>query len=110
MEKKLHLIPYQVDEVVEMVQVVPKGIELIAAPEMWENAKGEGITVAILDTGCDVTHPDLSERIIGGRNFTGDDDGQPDVYIDYNGHGTHVAGTIAAINNGTGVVLSLIHI
>ena len=104
MEHKLHLIPYQVDEVVEIVEVVPKGIELIAAPEIWENAKGEGITVAILDTGCDVTHPDLSERIIGGRNFTHDDDGQPDVYIDYNGHGTHVAGTIAAINNSTGVV------
>lgn len=104
MEKKLHLLPYQVDEVVEMVEVVPKGIELIAAPEIWENSKGKGITVAILDTGCDVTHPDLSERIIGGRNFTRDDDGQPDVYIDYNGHGTHVVGTIAAIHNGTGVV------
>lgn len=104
MDKKLHLFPYQVDEVVEMVEVVPKGIELIAAPEIWGNSKGKGITVAILDTGCDVTHPDLSERIIGGRNFTLDDDGQPDVYIDYSGHGTHVAGTIAAIHNGTGVV------
>ena len=104
MEQKLHLLPFQVDEVVEMVEVVPKGIELIAAPEIWENSKGKGITVAILDTGCDVTHPDLSERIIGGRNFTRDDDGQLDIYIDYSGHGTHVAGTIAAIYNGTGVV------
>ncbi|MGE7667558.1 S8 family peptidase [Ureibacillus composti] len=104
MEQKLHLIPYQVNEVVEVVEVVPKGIELIAVPKIWENSKGKGITVAILDTGCDVTHPDLSGRIIGVRNFTSDDDGQPDVVTDYSGHGTHVAGTIAAIHNGTGVV------
>ncbi|WP_397538868.1 S8 family peptidase [Rummeliibacillus pycnus] len=104
MEQKLHLIPYEVNAVVESVSEVPKGIELIAAPKIWEKSKGKGITVAILDTGCDVTHPDLSERIIGGRNFTGDDKGNPDVYTDYNGHGTHVAGTIAATHNGTGVV------
>jgi major intracellular serine protease len=104
MERRLHLIPYQVDEEVEVVSEVPKGIELIAAPKIWEKSKGKGITVAILDTGCDVTHPDLSERIIGGRNFTDDDNGNPDVYTDYNGHGTHVAGTIAAVQNGTGVV------
>jgi major intracellular serine protease len=104
MERRLNLIPYQVDEEVEMVSEVPKGIELIAAPKIWEKSKGKGITVAILDTGCDVTHPDLSERIIGGRNFTDDDNGNPDVYTDYNGHGTHVAGTIAAVQNGTGVV------
>ncbi|MFE4895363.1 S8 family peptidase [Peribacillus butanolivorans] len=104
MERKLHLIPYQVNEEIEAVYEVPKGIELIAAPKIWEKSKGKGITVAILDTGCDVDHPDLSERIIGGRNFTGDDNGNPDVYTDYNGHGTHVAGTIAAVHNNTGVV------
>ncbi|WP_258831246.1 S8 family peptidase [Peribacillus frigoritolerans] len=104
MERKLHLIPYQVNEEIEAVSEVPKGIELIAAPKIWEKSKGKGITVAILDTGCDVNHPDLSERIIGGRNFTGDDNGNPDVYTDYNGHGTHVAGTIAAVHNNTGVV------
>ena len=104
MEQKLHLIPYEVNAVVEAVSEVPKGVDLIAAPKVWEKSKGKGITVAILDTGCDVTHPDLSERIIGGRNFTGDDDGHPDVFIDYNGHGTHVAGTIAASHNGIGVV------
>lgn len=104
MDRKVHLIPYQVNEEVEMVSEVPKGIELIAAPKLWEKSRGKGITVAILDTGCDVTHPDLSERIIGGRNFTDDDNGNPDVYTDENGHGTHVAGTIAAVHNGTGVV------
>src|SRR3954452_8125469 len=104
MEQRLRLIPYQVNEVVEVVSEAPKGIEMIEAPKIWENSKGKGITVAILDTGCDVTHPDLSERIIGGRNFTDDDNGNPDVYTDYNGHGTHVSGTIAAVQNGTGVI------
>lgn len=102
--EQLHLFPYQVNAVVEMVSEVPKGIELIAAPKIWEQSKGKGIRVAILDTGCDVTHPDLNERIIGGRNFTDDDDGNPDVYTDYNGHGTHVAGTIAAVQNNNGVI------
>ncbi|MDF2788697.1 MAG: in-like serine protease, partial [Neobacillus sp.] len=104
MKQRLHLIPYQVNAVVETVSEVPKGIELISAPKIWEKSKGKGITVAILDTGCDVTHPDLSERIIGGRNFTDDDNGNPDVYTDYNGHGTHVAGTIAATQNNNGVI------
>ncbi|MFP7297032.1 S8 family peptidase [Neobacillus niacini] len=104
MEQIVRLIPYQVNEVVEVVSEVPKGIEMIGAPIIWEKTKGKGITVAILDTGCDVSHPDLSEVIIGGRNFTHDDNGNPEVYIDYNGHGTHVAGTIAAVQNNNGVV------
>ncbi len=104
MEKRLRLIPYQVNEVVEVVSEVPEGIKMIGAPKIWEKSKGKGITVAILDTGCDITHPDLSERIIGGRNFTDDDNGNPDLYTDYNGHGTHVAGTIAAVQNHNGVI------
>jgi major intracellular serine protease len=104
MEQRLRLIPYQVNEVVEVVSEVPKGIEMIEAPKIWEKSKGKGITVAILDTGCDVTHADLSQRIIGGRNFTDDDNGNPNVYTDYNGHGTHVAGTIAAVQNNNGVI------
>ncbi|MFS0779798.1 S8 family peptidase [Neobacillus sp. 3P2-tot-E-2] len=104
MEKRLRLIPYQVNEVVEVVSEVPEGINMIGAPKIWEKSKGKGITVAILDTGCDITHPDLSERIIGGCNFTDDDNGNPDLYTDYNGHGTHVAGTIAAAQNNNGVI------
>lgn len=104
MEKRLRLIPYQVNEVVEVVSEMPEGINMIGAPKIWEKSKGKGITVAILDTGCDITHPDLSERIIGGWNFTDDDNGNPDLYTDYNGHGTHVAGTIAAAQNNNGVI------
>ena len=104
MEQKVGLIPYQVVEQFDTVNEVPKGIEMIQAPKIWKKTKGKGITVAILDTGCDLTHPDLKDQIIGGRNFTNDDNGDPDVYKDYNGHGTHVAGTIAAIQNNNGVV------
>ncbi|WP_342429977.1 S8 family peptidase [Neobacillus sp. FSL H8-0543] len=104
MERKVSLIPFQVIELVEKVNEVPKGVEMIQAPRIWDQTKGKGVTVAILDTGCDLTHLDLKEQIVGGRNFTVDDNGNPDVYKDYNGHGTHVAGTIAAIQNNDGVV------
>lgn len=104
MERKVHVIPFKVLEHAEKVNEVPKGVEMIQAPKIWDQTKGKGITVAILDTGCDITHPDLKERIVGGRNFTNDDGGKTDVYKDYNGHGTHVAGTIAATQNDNGVV------
>ncbi|WP_078411555.1 S8 family peptidase [Priestia abyssalis] len=104
MERKVRVIPFQVIEQAEKVNEIPRGVEMIQAPKIWDRTKGKGITVAILDTGCDIAHPDLKKRIIGGRNFTGDDSGNLDLYKDYNGHGTHVAGTIAAIQNNTGVV------
>lgn len=104
MERRMRLIPYKVVGEVDVVSEVPRGIELIQAPKIWEQTKGKGITIAVLDTGCDSTHPDLKVRIIGGKNFTGDDQGNPDVYKDYNGHGTHVAGTMAAVQNNSGVV------
>ncbi|TWD96471.1 major intracellular serine protease [Neobacillus bataviensis] len=104
MERKMHLIPYQFIAHVEEVTEVPLGVEMIQAPKVWEKTKGKGMTIAILDTGCDLTHPDLKDRIIGGRNFTNDDNGNKDVYRDYNGHGTHVAGTMAATQNQRGVV------
>ena len=102
-QKKVHLFPYQVKTVELETTEVPRGVELIQAPDVWTKSKGKGITVAILDTGCDVTHPDLKNRIIGGRNFTHDDQANPEMFIDYNGHGTHVAGTIAAEKNDVGV-------
>ncbi|CEG28633.1 S8 family peptidase [Bacillus sp. B-jedd] len=104
MNRYVRVIPYQVVETTETVNEVPSGVELIQAPKIWGETKGKGITVAVLDTGCDIDHPDLKDRIIGGRNFTSDDRGNPDIFKDYNGHGTHVAGTIAAGANGFGVI------
>ncbi|WP_050616367.1 S8 family peptidase [Bacillus testis] len=104
MKKSVRLFPHQVEEVVMAISEVPEGLELIQTPYFWEKSKGKGMVVAILDTGCDLEHPDLKDRIIGGRNFTDDDSGRADLFKDYNGHGTHVAGTVAATENGTGVV------
>jgi major intracellular serine protease len=104
MERKVSLIPYQFIAELEEVTEVPKGVEMIQAPAVWEKSTGKGITIAILDTGCDLTHPELKDRIIGGRNFTNDDNGNIEIFRDYNGHGTHVAGTIAASRNVKGVV------
>lgn len=64
--------------------------------------KGTGIKIAILDTGIDYSHPDLAGNYIGGYDFVYDDD---DPFDDsYLSHGTHVAGIIAAKEDGVGVV------
>lgn len=56
---------------------------------------GKKITIAIIDTGCDINHPILKNNIIGGKNFTTED--SDSIYNDYNGHGTHVAGIIKSV-------------
>ncbi len=77
------------------VQTIPAGIAAINAPAVWARTPpnlGEGVDVAVLDTGIDYTHPDLSPNYKGGYNcLTGTADP-----LDDNGHGTHVSGTIAA--------------
>ena len=62
--------------------------------------KGAGVRVAIVDTGIDCTHPDLDGNCMGGMDFVNDDN---DPFDDH-GHGTHVAGTVAAEDDGNGVV------
>ena len=81
-------------------QVTPYGITMVRAPNLWPIAKGDGINVAIVDTGIDYTHPELKDHYQGGFNaVTGTNDPRDD-----DGHGTHVAGTIGAADNGFGVV------
>ncbi|PEO39549.1 S8 family peptidase [Bacillus pseudomycoides] len=102
---KMRLIPYKVAEVFEEVNEIPLGVKLIKAPEIWDKSeKGKNIVVAVLDTGCQIDHIDLKDRIIGGRNFTTDYNHDPNNFSDNAGHGTHVAGTIAATENNKGVV------
>jgi subtilisin family serine protease len=62
---------------------------------------GKGVTVAILDTGIDLTHPAFKGVEFIVRNFTSDGDGETDV-TDNNGHGTHCAGTIFGRNGDYG--------
>ncbi|SHI07082.1 S8 family serine peptidase [Clostridium grantii] len=84
----------------EQEEVIPWGIKYVGAPEMWEITRGEGIKVAVIDTGIDVNHPDLGDNIKGGINTIINDN----TYNDNNGHGTHVAGIIGATDNDIGVV------
>jgi subtilisin family serine protease len=71
----------------------------VGAPQLWQSGyTGTGVTVAILDSGIDATHPDLVGQVAGVRDFTGSV-----VVGDPVGHGTHVASTIAgtgAASNG----------
>jgi subtilisin family serine protease len=72
----------------------------IDAPEAWSILSGSpAVTVAVIDSGIDYTHPDLAPNYAGGYDFVGQDDDP----MDDHGHGTHVAGTIAAaVDNATG--------
>jgi subtilisin family serine protease len=79
---------------------VPWGIARVNAPNAWAVTKGEGVKVAVIDTGIDCSHPDLKANCAGGYNAL--DSNKPPM--DDNEHGTHVSGTIAGVLDGKGVV------
>jgi len=85
----------------EVPNEAPNWLRAMRADKMWKFTQGEGVVVAVLDTGCDTEHFELKDRIIGGRNFT--DEYSRNYYEDGHGHGTHVAGIIAAERNGIGI-------
>lgn len=116
-------VRYATPDVAYRVQTIPDdplyeqqwGMESIGAPEAWDRSTGsKSVIVAVLDTGIDLTHPDLEADIwtnpdpgqdgygddIHGWNFVSENNNPSDDY----GHGTHVSGIIGAVgNNGIGV-------
>lgn len=80
-------------------EIIDYGVKLTGAPYEWKETMGEGIKVGVIDTGVDVNHPDLKDRVVEYINFSGDGSLE-----DLSGHGTHVCGIIAASYNGVGVI------
>jgi subtilisin family serine protease/PKD repeat protein len=79
----------------------PWGVTQIGAYAVHQSGiTGQGVKVAILDSGIDYTHPDLASVYAGGYDFV---NGDTDPMDDH-GHGTHVAGTIAAAADGAGII------
>ncbi len=83
------------------VQVLPWGINKIDAEQVWPLGNtATGTDVGIIDTGISTSHPDLAANIKGGVSEVW----YTSSYNDDNGHGSHVAGIVGAINNTVGVV------
>jgi type VII secretion-associated serine protease mycosin len=105
-----HAVGVELDAVVSAT-AVPSGTDpyrsqqwdlgKISAGDAWSRSTGAGVTVAVLDTGVDASHPDLAGKVLTGYDVL---TGKSEVSTDPVGHGTHVAGTIAAVTgNGVGV-------
>ena len=80
------------------------GIEKIGAPEAWSSGyDGSGVIVAVIDTGIDSTHPDLKGQVVMRYDPYLMTEVATDTDYSFDVHGTHVAGTIAAKDDGIGV-------
>ncbi len=82
-------------------QTLPWGINRVDAELVWPSGNsGDAVKVAVVDTGISADHPDLKNNIKGGYNAIN----PLKSWNDDNGHGSHVAGIIAALNNAIGTV------
>jgi len=91
------------------------GLTQMNCPDAWERVRDGNVTVAVVDTGVELNHPDLRENLLPGYDFVdirpgsielepgerwvGDTDTRDNNPNDDNGHGTHVSGTIAAVTD-----------
>src|SRR5687767_590516 len=98
---RFQLPDFRIDnEALARSQILNWGLELLNIPPLWLHTKGEGVKVAILDSGMDFEHPDLKDAVDAAEDFTESNSGVRDEQ----GHGTHVAGIVAAKHDSSGVV------
>lgn len=104
MKNKIGLLPYIREDLNSLSTSMPAmlGWEITKfdIPKYWKQSRGENVKVAVIDTGVDFNHEDIKNNIISGKNFVNTDQEPMDVA----GHGTHVSSTIAAEDNGHGIV------
>lgn len=81
-------------------QVLPWGVDRVNADLVWASYTADPVKVAVVDTGINTNHPDLFGNLKGGMSAVS----YTRSYNDDNGHGSHVAGIIAAVNNSIGVI------
>jgi subtilisin family serine protease len=102
-DRKCKLLPYDKTDCLSMLDAQQKcgwGITAFDLPKAWRHSQGEGVVIAVLDTGADLDHPDLKDNLLEGINLV--KPGTPPE--DDNGHGTHVSGILVASNNDIGMV------
>jgi len=80
-------------------QRIPWGVRAVNAPFLWKKSRGEGVRIGIVDTGVDFSHDDIKPALMRGVNLLN----RNLLPFDDNGHGTHIAGTIAASNAAGGI-------
>jgi subtilisin len=100
---KYYALPVVEGQLSLQAETIPWGIDRIKAPQAWDITKGKGIKIAVCDTGIDYTHPNLSPNYRDGVSFVPTEKDPKD----YNGHGTHVAGTIGAAMTGSAGVIGV---
>ncbi|WP_338554009.1 S8 family peptidase [Paenibacillus sp. KS-LC4] len=79
---------------------IPWGVQHVKAPQAWGMTTGHRIKIGVIDTGVDFSHPDLRQSLSRGINLLN----RSMLPHDDNGHGTHIAGTIAAANQLQGMI------
>ncbi|WP_265868094.1 S8 family serine peptidase [Streptomyces sp. SKN60] len=75
-------------------------LDTMHAEEIWQISKGQGVTVAVIDSGVDDKNPDLLGQVLDGKNLAPEEKG--DEHTDYDGHGTGMAGLIAGTGQSGG--------
>ena len=97
------LFPFEREDIVSIQEAKQRAgwnITAFDLPQAWKHAEGENVKIAVLDTGCDLSHVDLKDNLLPGINFVNPSK-KPN---DQNGHGSHASGIICAQNNEIGMV------